>query len=83
MLNLGYLDYNTMYISGHPLLLFDIKTFVKKVTEQWMRDFGYYLDILAVSCDSFIAEVCVLFCNIYIITLVTIIVIITIITTTR
>ena len=48
-----------------------------------MRDFGYYLDILAVSCDSFIAEVCVLFCNIYIITLVTIIVIITIITTTR
>ena len=28
-----------------------------KVTKQWMQDFGYYLDILAVSCDSFIAEV--------------------------
>ena len=28
-----------------------------KVTEQWMREFGYYLDILAVSCDSFVAEV--------------------------
>ena len=28
-----------------------------KVTKQWMQDFGYYLGILAVSCDSFIAEV--------------------------
>ena len=28
-----------------------------KVTAEWMREFGYYLDILAVSCDSFQDEV--------------------------
>ena len=28
-----------------------------KVTAQWMREYGYYLDILAVSCDSFQEEV--------------------------
>ena len=24
-----------------------------RVTRQWMQEFGYYLDIMAVSCDSF------------------------------
>ena len=28
-----------------------------KVTEEWMEEFGYYLDILAVSVDSFNSEV--------------------------
>lgn len=28
-----------------------------KVTQDWMREYGYYLDIMAVSCDSFDEEV--------------------------
>ena len=27
-----------------------------KVTEKWMSEYAYYLDIMAVSCDSFDAE---------------------------
>ena len=33
-------------------------TFIfKKVTETWMKEFGYWLDIMAVSCDSFDEEI--------------------------
>ena len=28
-----------------------------KVTETWMKEFGYWLDIMAVSCDSFDEEI--------------------------
>ena len=28
-----------------------------KVTEAWMKEFGYWLDIMAVSCDSFDEEI--------------------------
>ena len=28
-----------------------------KVTETWMQEFGYWLDIMAVSCDSFDEEI--------------------------
>jgi radical S-adenosyl methionine domain-containing protein 2 len=28
-----------------------------KVTEAWMSEYGYYLDIMAVSCDSFNSDV--------------------------
>ena len=27
-----------------------------KVTEKWMSEYAYYLDIMAVSCDSFDGE---------------------------
>ena len=46
------------YIFGSPeLRSLSFSKLCMKVTEQWMREFGYYLDILAVSCDSFVAEV--------------------------
>ena len=53
-------EIHPMQSKKSPHWTFSVTVFLTpslKVTEQWMRDFGYYLDILAVSCDSFKAEV--------------------------